>query len=108
MSSAAAHRCVHRTINSGQPKEVVLCLEPSQRGENSGEAQIVALMKSIRRVWTVPILIDERQTILAGHLRVEVAKRLGMTEVPTIMIAGLSESEKRAVQWDIQTICGFE
>jgi ParB-like chromosome segregation protein Spo0J len=27
----------------------------------------------------------------------EVAKRLGMTEVPTIMIVGLTESEKRAV-----------
>jgi DNA modification methylase len=61
------------------------------------EAQIAALMKSISRFWTIPILIDETGTILAGHLRVEVAKRLGMTEVPTVMIVGLSESEKRAV-----------
>jgi DNA modification methylase len=61
------------------------------------EAQIAALMKTIRRVWTVPILIDEAGTILAGHLRLEVAKRLGMTEVPTITILGLSDSEKRAV-----------
>jgi DNA modification methylase len=61
------------------------------------ESQIAALMKSIRRVWTIPILIDETETILAGHLRWEVGKRLGMTEVPTIMIMGLSESEKRAV-----------
>src|SRR6266446_2628195 len=57
------------------------------------EAQIAALMKSISRFWTIPILIDETGTILAGHLRLEVAKRLGMTEVPTIMIVGLSESE---------------
>jgi DNA modification methylase len=61
------------------------------------EAQIAALMKSISRFWTIPILIDETGTVLAGHLRLEVAKRLGMTEVPTIMIVGLSESEKRAV-----------
>jgi ParB-like nuclease domain len=61
------------------------------------EAQIAALMKSISRVWTNPILIDESGTILAGHLRLEVGKRLRMAEVPTIMIMGLSESEKRAV-----------
>jgi hypothetical protein len=61
------------------------------------EAQIAALMKNIRRFWTVPILIDETGTILAGHLRLEVAKRLSMTEVPTIMMTGLSESEKRAI-----------
>jgi DNA modification methylase len=61
------------------------------------EAQIAALMKNIARVWTNPILTDETGTILAGHLRREAAKRLGMAEVPTIMITGLSESEKRAV-----------
>jgi hypothetical protein len=61
------------------------------------EAQIAALMKSIGRIWTMPILIDENGTILAGHLRLEVAKRLGMTEVPTIKVVGLSENEKRAV-----------
>lgn len=61
------------------------------------ESQIAGLMKSIDLVWTNPILIDESATILAGHCRLEAAKRLGMTEVPTITIAGLSDSEKRAV-----------
>ena len=31
------------------------------------ESQIVALMKSIRRFWTNPILVDETGTILAGQ-----------------------------------------
>src|SRR6266536_1609437 len=61
------------------------------------EAQIARLMKSVERVWTNPLLIDEGGTILAGHGRLEAAKRLGMTEVPTVTITGLSESEKRAV-----------
>jgi DNA modification methylase len=61
------------------------------------ESQIAGLMKSIDLVWTNPILIDESATILAGHCRLEAAKRLGMTAVPTITIAGLSDSEKRAV-----------
>jgi len=33
------------------------------------ESQIAGLMKSIRRFWTNPILIDETGTILAGHGR---------------------------------------
>jgi DNA modification methylase len=61
------------------------------------EDQIAALMKSIRRFWTNPILVDETGTILAGHGRWEAAKRLGMTKVPTVTVSGLSNSDKRAV-----------
>src|SRR6266516_1695904 len=58
------------------------------------ESQIAGLMKSIDLVWTNPILIDESATILAGHCRLEAAKRLGMTEVPTVTITGMSAGEK--------------
>src|SRR5262249_52238889 len=61
------------------------------------ESQLAILMKSIKRLWTNPIMIDEVGTILAGHARAEAARRLGMTEVPTITISGLSASEKQAV-----------
>lgn len=61
------------------------------------DRQLASLMKGIDRVWTNPILIDEDGTILAGHLRREAAKRLGMAEVPTLTISGLSGAEKRAV-----------
>jgi DNA modification methylase len=61
------------------------------------DGPIAALMKSIRRFWTNPILIDETGTILAGHGRCEAAKRLGMTKVPTVTVSGLSDSDKRAV-----------
>jgi ParB-like nuclease family protein len=61
------------------------------------EGQIAGLMKSIRKVWTNPILIDESAMILAGHGRLEAAKRLGMSEVPTVTITGLSPGEKRAI-----------
>jgi ParB-like nuclease domain len=61
------------------------------------EAQIARLMRSIDQVWTNPLLVEETGTILAGHGRLEAAKRLGRTEVPTLTIAGLSAAEKRAV-----------
>jgi DNA modification methylase len=61
------------------------------------ESQIAGLMKSIRRFWTNPILVDETGTILAGHGRWEAARRLGMTQVPTVTVGGLSDADKRAV-----------
>src|SRR5215471_12639891 len=61
------------------------------------EGQIAGLMRSIRRFWTNPILVDETGTILAGHGRWEAAKRLGLTEVPTVTVGGPSDAEKRAV-----------
>jgi hypothetical protein len=61
------------------------------------EGQIAGLMRSIKRVWTNPILVDETGTILAGHGRLEAAKRLGMAQVPTVTIGGLSPSKKQAV-----------
>src|SRR5215471_5820129 len=61
------------------------------------EAQLTRLMQSIAKIWTNPILIDESATILAGHARLEAAKRLGLTEVPTLTLVGLTAAEKRAV-----------
>ncbi len=82
------------------------------------EGQIAGLMRSIKRVWTNPILVDETGTILAGHGRLEAAKRLGMAEVPTVTISGLSGSEKQAVViadnrlpeqavWDFDLLRGY-
>jgi ParB-like chromosome segregation protein Spo0J len=84
-----AEKIVRRPVND---------LKPFPRNpRRHPEAQIVRLMRSIEKIWTNPILIDETSTILAGHARLEAAKRLGLTEVPTLTIAGLSEAEKRAV-----------
>ena len=43
-----------------------------------------------------PVLIDSQGTIIAGHGRVEAAKELGMTSVPTVRLEHLSDAQKRA------------
>jgi DNA modification methylase len=59
--------------------------------------QIEQLAASIKEFgFTVPILIDEAGTILAGHARLEAAKRLGLRFVPTLSIKHLSPAQKRA------------
>jgi len=35
--------------------------------------------------FVVPILIDENDTVMAGHCRLEAAKELGMTVIPVIL-----------------------
>ena len=46
--------------------------------------------------FTNPLLIDENNTIIAGHARLAAANELGHDSVPAIVLDGLSESQKRA------------
>ena len=57
-------------------------------------AQVAASIKEFG--WTNPILVDETNTIIAGHGRLMAAQRMGLAEVPTIMLANLTEAQKRA------------
>jgi hypothetical protein len=57
-------------------------------------SQVAASIKEFG--WTNPVLIDEDGGIIAGHGRVKAAEKLGLDEVPTITLAGLSEAQKRA------------
>ena len=61
-------------------------------------AQIEQIAGSITAFgWTNPVLIDEDARIIAGHGRLEAARKLGMAEVPTITLAGLDDAQKRAL-----------
>ncbi len=62
------------------------------------EDQIQEVVNSINEFgYTNPILVDENNIIIAGHCRVEGAKRAGMTEIPTIIIDGLTDVQKSAL-----------
>jgi len=57
-------------------------------------AQIAASIKEFG--FTNPILIDDQETIIAGHGRLMAAKKLKLPEVPTITLEGLTEAQKKA------------
>ena len=62
-----------------------------------GPRQIARIAESIAAFgFNVPILIDGAGAVLAGHGRVLAARRLGLSEVPTIALEHLSEPERRA------------
>src|SRR3982750_3242565 len=61
------------------------------------DQQVNHLANSIKEFgFRVPILIDEGNVILAGHGRLEAAKKLGLQEVPTILVSELTVVQKKA------------
>ncbi|HET9063061.1 MAG TPA: DNA methyltransferase, partial [Candidatus Binatia bacterium] len=69
----------------------------SRNPRTHSEKQIGQITESVDRFgFTTPILIDADQTVIAGHGRIEAAKRLGMTELPTIRLDHMTEAEIRA------------
>lgn len=59
--------------------------------------QVAQLARSIENFgFTNPVLIDEHNTLIAGHGRVMAAQRLGLAVVPAIRLLHLSDAQRRA------------
>ncbi len=69
----------------------------TQNARTHSKRQIKQIAESISVFgFTNPVLVDRNKRIIAGHGRVDAAKRLGMVEVPTICLETLSEDQIRA------------
>ncbi len=61
------------------------------------ESQLTKLAASVDRFgFVTPIIIDSHGSIIAGHGRVEAARRLNMTRIPALRIDHLTDAEIRA------------
>ena len=82
----------------GTEMVAIVALQPHARNARThSRRQIKKIAASIERFGFVnPVLIDENNLIIAGHGRVAAARQLGWTEVPTLRIEHLNETEKRA------------
>ena len=77
------------------PVEDLMPYENNSRTHNEEQIdQVVASIKEFN--FTNPILIDEQNGIVAGHGRLMAANKLGMREVPCIVMSGLTEAQKKA------------
>lgn len=62
------------------------------------DAQVAQIAASIREFgFTNPILINGENTIIAGHGRLMAARKLGLEEVPTIVLDHLSKAQQKAL-----------
>src|ERR1700746_1663267 len=61
------------------------------------DAQVAQIAASIAEFGFLnPILVDTKAGILAGHGRLLAARKLGLTEVPVVVLDHLTEAQKRA------------
>jgi DNA modification methylase len=73
-------------------------LVPHARNSRThSEEQVAQVAASMREWgWTNPVLVDEDGTIIAGHARVQAARKLGWTEAPVMVARGWTDEQKRA------------
>jgi len=113
-TSARAFPSAHQLAVLYRP---VSALKPDPRNARTHpKRQIEQLMRSIQEFgFTNPILIDEGDVLIAGHGRLRAAKEIGLAEVPTIMLEGLSAAQKKALRladnkialnagWDLEVL----
>ena len=61
--------------------------------------QVAQIVASIREFgFTNPILADAEGRLIAGHGRLLAAREMGLTQVPVIALAGLTDVQKRALR----------
>lgn len=72
-------------------------IKPYEKNPRNNEEAIPYVMNSIKEFgFKVPIILDKNNIIIAGHTRLESAKRLGMKEVPIIHADDLTEEQVKA------------
>jgi len=70
----------------------------AKNARTHSDAQVAQIAGSIKEFgWTNPILVDGEKGIIAGHGRLAAARKLGMTEVPVIELAHLTDTQKKAL-----------
>tara|TARA_R100000935_G_scaffold42718_1_gene64712 strand:+ start:467 stop:1744 length:1278 start_codon:yes stop_codon:yes gene_type:complete len=84
---------VHNTV----VKNIDDLIEYDSNPRTHSVEQVEQVANSIETFgWTMPILIDESNEIIAGHGRLMAGKKLGIKEVPCIVAEGWSEQQKKA------------
>ena len=70
----------------------------ARNSRTHSDEQVAQIAASIREFgWTNPILVDGDNGIIAGHGRLAAARKLGITEVPVVVLDHLTDAQKRAL-----------
>lgn len=96
----------------------IASLVPYAFNPRDNAAAVDSLANSIKNFgFLIPVVIDSDGVVVAGHTRIEAAKTLGMTEVPTITAGHLTEDQINAfrlidnkvaelAKWDFDLLSG--
>jgi hypothetical protein len=87
----------HWPADQVERRALATLIPHARNARTHSDAQIEQLVASIREWgWTIPVLVDESGSIIAGHGRVRAAERLSLDQVPCIVARGWTDAQKRA------------
>lgn len=70
----------------------------ARNARTHSDEQVAQIAASIAEFgWTNPIIAGSDGIVIAGHARLQAARKLGMTEVPVIVLDHLTETQRRAL-----------
>lgn len=95
-----------KRISAGHRSRLVVTYRPvstlipdPRNARTHSKRQIDQIEMSIKAFgFTNPILADPEGHVIAGHGRLQAARAMGLAEVPTITLSGLSEVQKRSLR----------
>ena len=91
-------------------------IKPYKKNPRKNDEAIPYVMESIKQFgFKNPVILDKNNVIVAGHTRIESAKRLGITEIPCIYADDLTDEQIKAfrladnkvaeiAEWDIDLL----
>ena len=93
---------MHRTSALAKLKiemrRVIDLIPYARNSRTHSEAQVAQIAASSKEFgWTNPILVGADNVIIAGHARLLAAQKLGMKEVPVIVLADLTLAQRKAL-----------
>jgi ParB family transcriptional regulator, chromosome partitioning protein len=78
-------------------KNIEDLIQYANNARTHSDEQVLQIASSIKEFgFTNPVLLDEKDGVIAGHGRIMAAKLLKMDEVPTITLSGLTEAQIKA------------
>lgn len=81
-----------------ESREIAALIPFARNSRTHSDQQVAQIAASIREFgWTNPILVDGSNGIIAGHGRLAAARKLGVTEIPVIVLDHLTDAQKRAL-----------
>jgi len=72
-------------------------IKPYANNPRQNDSAVDAVAASIQEFgFKIPIVIDAKNEIIAGHTRIKAARKLGITEIPCIIADDLTEAQIKA------------
>ncbi|WP_288557754.1 DNA modification methylase [uncultured Lactobacillus sp.] len=72
-------------------------ITPYENNPRNNDQAVGAVANSIKEFgWQQPIVVDKNMIIIVGHTRYKAAKKLGLTKVPVVIAANLSDEQAKA------------